>query len=88
MQSLVRFVKIVGSMSLQEVHGNVIEYIHKLIYPTKKTSAIKHKGHPLLETLLQKDIECKRDTMTNIDIKNFDLIAEAIDSAKRTFCVG
>jgi len=86
--SLVRFAKILGFSGFQELREKLIEYIRKLIYPTKKASFLEHKGHPLLETVLQKDIEYMQKTMTNIETQQFGLLVETIASAKRTFCMG
>jgi DNA-binding MurR/RpiR family transcriptional regulator len=86
--SLVRFAKKLNFEGFQDLRENLIEYIRKLIYPTNKRSFIKEKGHPLIETVLKKDIEYIQKTMTNISLKDFELLVEMIASAKRTYCMG
>ncbi len=86
--SLVRFAKKLNFEGFQDLRENLVEYIRKLIYPTSKGSFIKIKGHPLIETVLKKEIEYIQKTMTNISLEDFELMVEMIVSARRTYCMG
>jgi len=86
--SLVRFAKKLNFNGFQDLRENLIEHIRKLIYPTNKKSFIKEKGHPLIEAVSKKDIEYIQKTMTNISLKDFELLVGMIASARRTYCMG
>lgn len=86
--SLVRFAKKLKFEGFQDLRENLIEYIRKLIYPTKKMSFTDQKGQSLIETVSKKDIEYIQKTMAAIPIKDFEIMVGMIASAKRIFCMG
>jgi DNA-binding MurR/RpiR family transcriptional regulator len=87
--SLIRFARKLGFKGYQELRGTLIDYIRKLIYPTQKSTIFGGQNqHPLIDLVMNKDIEYITKTLTKIDYEDFDMLINYIFSAKRIFCMG
>ncbi len=87
--TLVRFARELGYKGFKELREDLLDYIRRLIYPTRKLSFINGLDkHPSIDLIMKKDIEYITKTMSKIDKQDFDNLIKFIFSAKRIFCMG
>jgi DNA-binding MurR/RpiR family transcriptional regulator len=89
--SIIRFAKEIGYKGYQDLRQSLIWYIRRIIYPSQKLSFHFNENgqsHPLIETVMEKDVDYIIKTISKIDTDDFDTLVQFICSAKRIFCMG
>ena len=89
--SIIRFAREIGFKGYQDLRQSLIWYIRRIIYPSQKPAFHfdeNGQSHPLLETVMKKDIDYITKTISKIDTGDFDSLIKFICSAKRIFCMG
>jgi DNA-binding MurR/RpiR family transcriptional regulator len=89
--SIIRFAREIGYKGYQDLRQSLIWYIRRIIYPSQKPAFHfdeNGQSHPLIETVMKKDIDYITKTISKIDTGDFDNLIKSICSAKRIFCMG
>ena len=89
--SIIRFAREIGYKGYQDLRQSLIWYIRRIIYPSQKSAfhfEENGQSHPLIETVMKKDIDYITKTISKIDTADFDKLINLICSAKRIFCMG
>ncbi len=89
--SIIRFAREVGYKGYQDLRQSLIWYIRRIIYPSQKSSFHFDEigqSHPLIQTVMEKDIEYITKTISKIDIDDFDNLIKLICNANRIYCMG
>ena len=89
--SIIRFAREIGYKGYQDLRQSLIWYIRRIIYPSQKPAFHfdpNDQSHSLVETVMKRDIDYIKRTMSKIDAADFDDLIKWICSAKRIFCMG
>jgi DNA-binding MurR/RpiR family transcriptional regulator len=89
--SIIRFAREIGYKGYQDLRQSLIWYIRRIIYPSQKPSFHFNENgqsHPLIETVMEKDVDYIIKTISKIDTDDFNTLVQFICSAKRIFCMG
>ena len=89
--SIIRFAREVGYKGYQDLRQSLIWYIRRIIYPSQKSSFHFDEigqSHPLIQTVMEKDLEYITKTISKIDIDDFDNLIKLICNANRIYCMG
>jgi len=87
--SCVRFAKMIGFSGYQQLRESLIDYIGKILYPSRKASFLHDQGqHPSIELTMRKDIEYISKTMSKIRESDFNQLLDFIAQARRIYCAG
>lgn len=87
--TLVRFARELGYRGYQELREDLVEHIRRIINIYEKPAMlVEERQHPILNVVMNKDIEYITSTMANINQERFDQLIEQILAAKRIFSMG
>jgi DNA-binding MurR/RpiR family transcriptional regulator len=89
--SIIRFAREVGYKGYQDLRQSLIWYIRRIIYPSQKSGFHfdgNDQSHPLIRTVMDKDLDYITKTISKIDTDDFDNLIKFICTAKRIYCMG
>jgi DNA-binding MurR/RpiR family transcriptional regulator len=89
--SIIRFAREIGYKGYQDLRQSLIWYIRRIIYPSQKSAFYfdeDGQSHPLLRTVMKKDLDYITKTISKIDTDDFENLINFICTAKQIYCMG